>query len=52
MNIPQPDSAVPIALETTVLTGPQIMASVLTDVVVAGAYVLVVFIIVYLNRNK
>ncbi|MEM7060093.1 MAG: PAS domain-containing sensor histidine kinase [Pseudomonadota bacterium] len=52
MNIPQPDTAVPIAIETAVISGPRLMVNVLTDMAVAGAYVLIVFIIVYLNRNK
>ena len=52
MNIPSivlPGAAV---VDAAALSVPQVVASLATDMVVAGAYVLVLFIIVYLNRNK
>ncbi|MEM9138456.1 MAG: PAS domain-containing sensor histidine kinase [Pseudomonadota bacterium] len=52
MNIPQDEAPALAAFESNALTGPHILANLLTDLVVAGAYILVVFIIVYLNRNK
>ena len=52
MNIPKADNPALVAYGPGDMTGAHVIANLLTDLSVAAAYVLVVFIIVYLNRNK
>lgn len=52
MNIPKNDVPGGGALGTEALSGPQIVANLVTDLAVSGSYVLVLFIIIYLNREK
>ena len=52
MNIPRETSPALLTFDNGDLTAQQIAVNLVTDMAVSAAYVLVLFIIVYLNRKK